>query len=1393
MKRKVLALVLTAALTVQTFAVAAMAEENTTTSALTTETEAYDDDLTPVGTTFDYEGNTYEVLSYETCSLITVSADNMAETVEIPSQVTDPYGDTYTVSAVGEDAFSGAANVTKLVIPATVTTFAGGGRLTELETIDLSSENETLFLKDGVLFEKTEDGYALDLYPAASQAEAYVIPTDVTEIRSRAFYGAKSLKTLVISASVKTIGKEAVAAFANSAEIVFNTEEAPEELASPSVNLCDAEDNVIYFLNAQVYDDMTGETAHFLKNAEDSTYVTVETDGLTEEIENLIEENETSLSEEAVTEEKTEEETSEPAEAEESSSDENVTDPESSESPEESTEASEEVTDSEETLAEDSESTEELEEISDIEEEPEEEELAAMNASAKDVAEGWYYIRLSDSKLYMDSTGSSAGANIDIAFGKTDAQLFHVIKESDKSYYIVPYADSDLALDCKGGKLTEGTNVRQYRYNGSIGQLFTFYNDDTIVTYNGQTCLTASNENLELAAYDADHVDANTQKWNLEKAESPESKMDTSIKNGWYILRNAADSSLALDITDGLITSKANADVYTYNTENTDLYFYLKLNKASCTYYITPYNAQSMYLSVAGKTEGSNVYQTATAKKYVLRKNDSDGSYHIQLNGTTQCLTAESLAKEGNVSLTEYKADDSKQCWILKKTSEPSVTYVDSLKGWYNITSNAGSFSLDMAKGKGSSSTANADIYTTQSAPSDDSQLFFFELVDAANHYYTIRTYTNQSLYLTAKGNAYTSGTQIDQEAYTGKIGQKFRVIKNKDKTYRIVSAKSSAVLTAASAKSGANVTLQAYEGLTTQKWSKAKTSRSGDQLTTNLPNGIYEIHTAIGATSTRDTSTRVLSVDNSIMYNDSNIVINTDKKDATQKFYLQKNSDGTYKVIAVGAWRAVDITGSSSTAGTNVQMHTINGTAGQTWKILQTADGYTYFKSNTGLSLHVKGGKSADGTNVMAYTTLNKKAQKWILEASSYTNIDSGNYQIGLANGNRTSVIQVSNSKLTAGTRANQSMAQTFIITKKSANTCTIYNATSGKYVGLSGLQSSAVKWKIVSAGDAPGSFYIYKGTNNYLQANGSVATTPVKLSIMRTSVPNGWYDMNGATYYFKNGRPLTNTYVGKAFLGSDGKLFKGWAKATVTQSPYVAGYYYYWDGKNGGATDARPWMVKTGLWGSTTKKTYINNHNNYTYTKNSAPNITNYDVSKGNAYYIQVDTVNCFVQVFTNYPGTTNFNVPVVAFKTSPGLAPNETNTGHSYIKAQKNWQELMGPSYGQYVSLVNYADGEYFHSVACGLMNDSNVDAGQYNLLGQRASHGCMRLCVRNAYWIYAYVAVGTIVDISAGKYTLKTALIAQPKMTGAVPVDPTDPAYTGNYGYTDSGNYYGSYYF
>ena len=154
---------------------------------------------------------------------------------------------------------------------------------------------------------------------------------------------------------------------------------------------------------------------------------------------------------------------------------------------------------------------------------------------------------------------------------------------------------------------------------------------------------------------------------------------------------------------------------------------------------------------------------------------------------------------------------------------------------------------------------------------------------------------------------------------------------------------------------------------------------------------------------------------------------------------------------------------------------------------------------------------------------------------------------------------------------------------------------------------------------------------------------------------------------------------------------------------------------------------------------------------------------------YSVQVNRTTCVMTIY-NASGTT----PVKAIRVSVGKAGTPTPTGTYRLNRAGRWQLLMGPSYGQYASHVVGAGqgGIFVHSVAGSAPNSYSLPAAEFDLLGQPASHGCIRTNVRDALWVYtncngATIHIGDNLRDPLGK----PGWIWIP---GSQNYDPTDPA-------------------
>lgn len=89
-----------------------------------------------------------------------------------------------------------------------------------------------------------------------------------------------------------------------------------------------------------------------------------------------------------------------------------------------------------------------------------------------------------------------------------------------------------------------------------------------------------------------------------------------------------------------------------------------------------------------------------------------------------------------------------------------------------------------------------------------------------------------------------------------------------------------------------------------------------------------------------------------------------------------------------------------------------------------------------------------------------------------------------------------------------------------------------------------------------------------------------------------------------------------------------------------------------------------------------------------------------------------------------------------------------------------------YGQYWTQI-YGNF-YFHTLLYGERDASTYTRSSYKLLGMRGSHGCVRLLVPDARWIYYNIAPGTEIEIRRGSSEdLETAAIKEQLVRAELP--------------------------
>lgn len=167
--------------------------------------------------------------------------------------------------------------------------------------------------------------------------------------------------------------------------------------------------------------------------------------------------------------------------------------------------------------------------------------------------------------------------------------------------------------------------------------------------------------------------------------------------------------------------------------------------------------------------------------------------------------------------------------------------------------------------------------------------------------------------------------------------------------------------------------------------------------------------------------------------------------------------------------------------------------------------------------------------------------------------------------------------------------------------------------------------------------------------------------------------------------------------------------------------------------------------------------------------------DPNQDKPYLIRVNrAANCVTVYGIDESGF--YSIPVKAMVCSTGKTVGDTPVGNGSITDKYTFHPMVDGTYGQY-AVRFMSGGILFHSVPYYTQNKDDLETEQFNLLGDVASLGCVRLCVRDSLWIYENCPEGTdviVYDDAANPGPLgKPEMIKIPINSQYAGWDPTDP--------------------
>ena len=239
------------------------------------------------------------------------------------------------------------------------------------------------------------------------------------------------------------------------------------------------------------------------------------------------------------------------------------------------------------------------------------------------------------------------------------------------------------------------------------------------------------------------------------------------------------------------------------------------------------------------------------------------------------------------------------------------------------------------------------------------------------------------------------------------------------------------------------------------------------------------------------------------------------------------------------------------------------------------------------------------------------------------------------------------------------------------------------------------------------------YKNKTYFTKANGTLAK-------------KGWVTSNGKTYYLNSNGSMATGWVkvsGKwYYLKSNGAMVTGWQK--------INGYwYYFYKNKDSHGGIEGVMAANTKIDGYT-----LSASGAMKPTANSQMALKAQAYSSSTGYLILVNRATCQVGIFT---GKTGFWNQIKSWSCSPGASSSPTVAGTFRVGGKGYYFDSGSARCYWYTQFY----GNYlFHSVLYN-KNGTLMDGR----LGMHLSHGCVRLQIDNAKWIYNNIPRGTTVVV------------------------------------------------
>lgn len=1020
---------------------------------------------------------------------------------------------------------------------------------------------------------------------------------------------------------------------------------------------------------------------------------------------------------------------------------------------------------------------------------------ATMSSTQKwqityDKKTGYYTVGIAGTNKVLDVAGGTAapGTNVWIYDSNhSDAQLWKIV-ERGGGYVLVSKLNPNLVLDLSNGGTTAGTNVQVWESNGSGAQIFHFLSTivdvpsgDTVEE--GTYFIVAGGEESGLAVGVASGSladGANVQLTN--KANSGSQHLTLVADGDGYYTIVVSSSGKALEAENGSIVPGTNVSQNTKNGSDAQKWALHRNEDGTLS---LQNKASGLFLDVSGGTflAGANVQTytgngTASQKFWFLPVTSAadddgiiieDGVYLVQTaGGLTQVLDVANGATSNFTNVQIFGSNMSAaQRWRITRYNGTQ---------YFTIGLDGTNMVLDVAGGSSADGT-NVQIYEANGSAA---QLWKFVKNGAS---YLIVSGLRADLVLSLAGGVASNGANVEVRSANDTQGQLFNLLSFNPKVEAGVTGKDGAYVLVVGSQQGGHVVDIASGSLSNGANAQIFESNGSGAQRLYLHDdgtGFYTI-TVIG-------TGKVLDVDNGNLVPTSNVWQWEYNGTDAQKWALRANADGSFSLINKANGLALDVASGVIGNGSNLQVYTYNGSAAQKFWLAPTSilsNGIYSIGSilDTNKVVDIESGSSASGAKAQVYTSNGSLAQRFqvVYDASSDTYRIRTAASGGWLTQSGSTVTQQGSSKTAAsgsdtwkavwngaffsfmnelsgqvislgGTadgddlvmaNASGSRNQHFVFISCALISEGLYEIHSGAQPGLSldvvnGSTASGAGIQVFGDNNSVAQkFYIVVSGNGYAIKNFKSGKV---VDVVNGSTANGapvqQYDINGSPAQLWNAQIADGGGIVFVNLNS-GKALNVASNNSVNQANLdVSSASQRWTLE---VTQGYGWIDQDGTW-----YFHYGDGRSQAFTdaaKRAWDKIQTMDSKT--QYLITVDNTYFRTVVFQGSAGNwepvydwlcaVGYDSPDRG-KTYPGMheiTHKGYKMGTDYWGAEYYWSEFFNNGLTD--------EGQRFHSLI--YINGNLAEDGR----GSAVSHGCVRLWITEAKWIYDNAPIGTRVYV------------------------------------------------